>query len=168
MKKTSYLIPGILIFIFLIPVIFYSCFAVGMISANSPKAIKMDWVKQYKTIIKKDFSYIDDVNIYYQQGRVRFDFTTSHEISLDHCKQITKMTKYFVEKETASKPLMYNSDDQSNIRLKFDINKDTYVFESPYWVSSQDPNVNPNLPVKNNYKTWYFNINGILQEKLEF
>lgn len=167
MKKTN-LFFGVVIFIFLIPVIFYLCFAVGMISTNRPKAIKLNWVKQYKTIIKKDFSYINDVNIYYQQGRVRFDFTTSHEIALQDCKQITKVTKDFIEKETLSKPLMDNGYDQLSIRLKFDINNDNYVFESPYWVDSEDTNDNPNIFVKNTYRTWHFNINDVLQTKLEF
>lgn len=167
MKKIN-LIFGVVIFIFLIPVIFYLLFAVGMISTNSPKAIKLNWVKQYKTIIEKDFSYINDVNIYYQQGRIRFDFTTSREIALEDCKQITKVTKDFIEKEIISKPLMGNGYDQLSIRLKFDINKDNYVFESPYWVDTEDPNDNPNLFVKNNYRTWYFNINDVLQTKLEF
>ena len=138
-----------------------------MISTNSPKAIKLNWVKQYKTIIKKEFLYIDDVNIYYQQGRVHFDFTTSDEIYLEDCKQITKVTKDFIEKVTVSNSLMETGYDHLNISLKFDINKDSYVFESPYWISPQDSNANPNLAVKNNYKTWYFNINDILQTKFE-
>jgi predicted GH43/DUF377 family glycosyl hydrolase len=167
MKINSILAYAILFFIVLIPVIFYSCFTIGMISTNSPKTIKLDWVKQYKTIIRKDFSYINDVKIYYQQGRVRFDFTTSKEITLEDCKQITKMTKNFIQKETVSKPLD-NGSNQLGIRLKFDIDKASYDFESPYWISSQEPNVNPNIPIKNDYKTWDFNINGIFQEKLEF
>jgi hypothetical protein len=78
------------------------------------------------------------------------------------------MTKDFIEKETVSKTLMDNGSDQLGIRLKFDIDKASYEFESSYWISSREPNVNPNLPVKNDYKTWYLNINGIFQEKLEF
>jgi hypothetical protein len=168
MKKNSLLICGILILVVLIPLIFYSCFTIGMISTNSPKGIKLDWVLQYKTIIKNDFPNINDVKIYYQQSRVRLDFITSNDLSLEDCKQITKITKDFVEKETASKPLMNKDFDQLGIRLEFDINKSSYTFESPYWVSSQEVNVNPNQHVKNNYKTWYFNINDVLQEKMEF
>lgn len=96
------------------------------------------------------------------------DFSTKGETSLGDCKQITKATKEFIEKETASKQLMDNGFSQLSIRLEFNINKDSYVFESPYWIPSQDPNDNPNFHVKSNYKAWYFNLNNELQEKLEF
>lgn len=152
---------GILMLIVIIPVIFYSCFAIGMSSTNSPKTIKQNWVMKYKTIIKKDFSYINDVNIYYQQGRIYFDFATSNELSLEDCKEITKITKDFIEKETASNPLTEDGFQQLNIRLHFDINKNSYVFESSYWTNAQEN-------IKNNYKTWYLKINDVLQEKLEF
>jgi hypothetical protein len=168
LKRTSYLIPGILIFIFLIPTIFYSCFTAGMISTNSSKVIKLDWVKQYKAIIKEEFSCINDVNIYYKQGRVNFDFNTSSKISLKECKQITRTTKEFIEKQATLSPLMDKGFDQLYIRLKFDIDKDSYVFDSAYWISSRAPNVNANLPENNNNETWNFNINGVLQERLEF
>ena len=69
-------------------------------------------------------------------------------------------------KLSSFKRVMGNVFDQLSIRLKFDINKDSYVFESPYWIASQDTNANPSM--KNNYKTWYFNINDVLQAKLEF
>lgn len=167
MKKTSYLIPGILIFIFLIPVIFILCFAVGMISSNSPKAIKLDWVKQYKTMSKNTFLNIKDVDIYYQQGRVRFDFTANSEIPLDECKQVIKVTKDFIDKETVSMPLI-DFDDQLNIMVKFDLKTNIYVFESPYWIQTEDTTGNTNNFVENDYKVWYLQINNEPQTKIQF
>ncbi|MFL0268957.1 hypothetical protein [Candidatus Clostridium radicumherbarum] len=96
------------------------------------------------------------------------DYAACKQMSLDECKQITKMTKDFIVKETESHPIMDSGYDQLNIRLKFDINRDSYVFESPYWVSTEIPNDNPNTSVENNYTKWYFNINDILQTTFEF
>lgn len=161
MKRSTLPVYGVLILIFIIPLIFYLYFAIGVSSTNSPKTIKQNWVMKYKTIIKKDFSYINDVTIYYQQGRVYFDFATNNELSLEDCKQITKMTKDFIEKEIASNPLTEDGFEQLNISLHFDINKNSYVFESSYWTNAQEN-------TKNSYKTWHLKINDVLQEKLEF
>lgn len=168
MKTLTKFLITIVIFTTVLAIGFRIWFAIGMISTNSPKPIKLEWVNQYKTVIKKDFSCINDVKIYYKQGRVRFDFNTGSEIVLEDCKEIVKATKNFIEKETTSDSLIGNDFDQLSIRLEFYVSKESYVFESPYWIPSQDQNNNPNLDVKNNYKTWYFNINNVLQEKLEF
>lgn len=169
MKKTSYFIPGILILIFLAPAIFYSCFAVGMISSNSPKTIKQDWVKQYKSIVKNTFINIKDVDIYYRQGRVRFDFTSNSDMPLDECKQVIKETKDFIDKETVSRPLIDKSfGDQLNIMVKFDTKTNIYVFESPYWIKTEDTANNQDNFVENHYKVWYLQINNEPQTKILF
>lgn len=161
-EKKSFLIYGILIVVVLIPLIFYSWFTLGMISTNSPKPIKLAWVFQYKSLIKKDFININDVNIYYKQGSLYFDFITNKELSLEECKHITRIAKEFIEKETSSKPLSEDGFKQLNIKLNFDVNNSDYVFECPYFTMSEEPNI------KNNYKTWYFRINDEIQEKIEF
>jgi hypothetical protein len=117
---------------------------------------------QYKSLIKKDFLNIYDVNIYYKQGRLCFDFITSKELSLEECKHITKITKDFIEKETASRPLMDDGFEQLCIRLNFDINDISYAFDCPYFTISQEQTRNEN------YKIWYLRIDDEIQEKLEF
>ena len=162
MKKRSFLIYGILILVVLIPLMFYSWFTLGMISTNSPKPIKLAWVLQYKSLIKKDFLNINDVNIYYKQGSLYFDFITSKELSFEECKHITKITKDFIEKETVSKPLTEDGFKLLNIKLNFDINNISYAFECPYFTISDKQTRNEN------YKIWYLRIDDVIQEKLEF
>lgn len=162
MKKRSFLIYGILILVVLIPLMFYSWFTLDMISTNSPKPIKLAWVLQYKSLVKKEFLNINDVNIYYKQGSLCFDFSTINEFSLEECKHITKITKDFIEKETASRPLTEDGFKQLNIKLNFDINNSGYVFECPYFTISDKQTRNEN------YQTWYLRINDEIQEKIEF
>ena len=74
MKRPN-LIFVVIVFIFSIPIIFYLWFGIGMISNSGPKSINTDWVKQYKTTMKADFININTTKVYYQFGRVHFDFT---------------------------------------------------------------------------------------------
>lgn len=164
MKKTSYLIPGILIFIPLIPVIFYLWFAAGMISSSSAKTIKTDWVKQYKNAMKTDFIKISDIKVYYQFGRVHFDFTVDPKMSVDEYNEIVKKTKDLVVEGTISKLLR----DLMTLIVKFDSIKDIYFYESPYWVHNQDITDNVNRTIENNYKVWYLKINDKLEKIIEF
>jgi serine protease inhibitor len=164
MKKTSYLIPGILIFIISIPVIFYLWFAAGMISSSSAKTIKTDWVKQYKYAMKTDFINISDIKVYYQFGRVHFDFTVNPKMSVDEYNEIVKKTKDLVVEDTISKLLR----DQMTLIVKFDSMKDIYLYESPYWVNNKDITDNENRTIKNNYKEWYLYINDKLEKIMEF
>ena len=52
--------------------------------------------------------------------------------------------------------------DQVSISIKFESNKNIYVFRSPYWI----PYTN-NL-VKNDYKEWYLKINDEAEIKIQF
>ena len=163
MKKPSFFIPGVLIFIVSIPVVFLFLFAIGTISTNSAKSIHLDWVKNYESTIKNQFSQIEESKIYYQQGSVHFDFTINSKMSLDECKQVIKITKSFFEKEIASgMSLAGGYADQVSISIKFESNKNIYVFRSPYWI----PYTN-NL-VKNDYKEWYLKINDEAEIKIQF
>lgn len=164
MKKTSYLIPGILIFMISIPVIFYLWFAVGMLSSGSAKTIKTDWVKQYKYTMKADFVNISYIKVYYQFGRVHFDFTVNPKMSVDEYNEIVKKTKDLVVEDTISKLLR----DQITLNIKFDSMKDIYLYESPYWVHNKDITDNENRTIKNNYKEWYLHINDKLEKIMEF
>lgn len=164
MKKTYFIIGGILIFIVSIPIIFYLWFAIGMISNSSAKTIKTDWVKQYKATMKTDFINISEINVYYQFGRVHFDFTVNPKMSVDEYNEVVKRTKDLVVEETISK--LY--EDQTNLSVKFDSNKDIYVYESPYWVPTEDATDNPNITIENNYKVWYLQINDKPEIKMQF
>lgn len=164
MKKTHLIIYGVLIFIVSIPIIFHLLFAIGMISSSSAKTINTDWVKQYKTTIKADFINISDIKIYYQFGRVYFDFTVNPKMSKDEYNEIVKKTKDLVVKETISK--LYK--DQTNLIVKFDSKKDIYIYESPYWFPTEDVTDNPNETVENNYKVWYLQINDKAEIKMQF
>jgi serine protease inhibitor len=164
MKNTSYLIPGILIFIISIPVIFYLWFAAGMISSSSAKTIKTDWVKQYKYAMKTDYINISDIKVYYQFGRVHFDFTVNPKMSVDEYNEIVKKTKDLVVEDTISKLLR----DQMTLIVKFDSMKDIYLYESPYWVHNQDITDTVNRTIENNYKEWYLHINDKLEKIMEF
>jgi hypothetical protein len=99
-----------------IPIIFHLWFAIGMISNGRAKAINTDWVKQYKTTMKTDFTNVSDIGIYYRFGKVHFDFTVNPKMSEDEYNQIVKKTKDLVVKETITK--LYG--DQMNLTVKFD------------------------------------------------
>ena len=164
MKKPYLIIYGILIFIISIPIILYLLFTIGTVYSSSAKAIDTDWVKQYKTNMKTDFISIRDIKIYDQFGRVHFDFTVDPKMSVDEYNQVVKKTKDLVLKETISK--LYG--DQLTLRVKFDSKKDIYVYESPYWVPTEDVTDNPNKMIENNYKVWYLQINDKPGIKIQF
>ena len=163
MKKAN-LIFGVIVFILSIPIIFYLWFGIGMISNNSPKSINTDWVKQYKTTMKADYININTTKVYYQFGRVHFDFIVNPQMSVDEYTQIVKKTKDLVLKETILK--LY--DDQTNLTFKFDSKKDIYVYNCPYWAPTEDDTDNPNILTENNYKVWYLQINDEPEIKTQF
>jgi len=164
MKKSYFGIYGVVIFIVLILIIFRLWFAIEMISNSSAKAINTDWVKQYKTNMKADFININNINVYYQFGRVHFDFTVDSKMSVDEYNAIVKKTKNLVIEETISKI----HGDQTNLNVKFDSGKDIYLYESPYWVPTEDLNDNPNIATENYYKVWYLQINNKPEIKMQF
>ena len=135
-----------------------------MTSSSSEKAINTDWVKRYKTTIKADFININDIKVYYRFGRVHFDFTVNPEMLEDEYDQVVKKTKDSVVKETISK--LYG--DQMSLSIKFDSKKDIYVYESSYWVPTEDITDNPNLMIENNFKVWYLKINDKPEIKMQF
>jgi hypothetical protein len=164
MKKTYFIICVVVIFIVLIPIVFHLWFAIGMIYNNRQKTIDTDWVKQYKTTIKTDSANISDIKVYYQHGRVHFDFSVNPKMSVDEYNSLVKKTKDLVIEETISK--VY--DDQTNLSIKFDSGNDTYVYESPYWIPTEDVTDNPNETIENNYKIWYLQINKNTEIKMQF
>lgn len=164
MKKNHFIIYGVLIFIISIPIIFYLWFSIGMYTNNSAKTINTDWVKKYKTTMKNDFIGVSDIKVYYQFGRVHFDFNVDTKMSLDEYNQVVKKTKDLVVKETLSK--LYG--DQLTLSVKFDSKKDIYVYESPYWVPTEDVTDNPNKMIENNYKVWYLQINDKPRIRMQF
>lgn len=164
MKRIYFIIRGVLIFIVSIPIVFHLWFSIGMIYNNRQKTIDTDWVKQYKTTIKTDSTNIRDIKVYYQHGRVHFDFSVSPKMSVDEYNSLVKKTKDLVIKETISK--VY--DDQTNLSIKFDSGKEIYVYESPYWVPTEDVTDNQNESIENNYKIWYLQINENTEIKMQF
>jgi hypothetical protein len=134
---------------------FYLWISIGMISTNRPKAIKLDCIEQYKKTIKDDFLNIKDVNIYYRQGGLRIDFTVNPQMSLDGCKQVVKLTRDFIEKDTEADSIRAMIDErQLGVHIKFDLNNNVYVFHHSYW--TQDTS---NVQGKNSYRIWYLDIN---------
>ena len=163
MKKTYLIIRGVIIFIVSIPIVFHLWFSIGMIYSNRQKTIDTDWVKQYKTTIKTNYTNIKDIKVYYQHGRVHFDFAVSPDMSVNEYNSLVKKTKDLVIKETISK--VY--DDQTNLSIKFDSGKEIYVYQSPYWVPTEDVTDNPNESIENNYKIWYLQINENSEIKMQ-
>lgn len=164
MKKSYFSIYGVLICIVSIIIIFHLWFAIEMISNSSAKAISTNWVKQYKTNMKTDFINISNIKVYYQFGRVHFDFAVDSKMSVDEYNAIVKKTKNLVIEETISK--IYG--DQTNLSIKFDSGKDIYLYESPYWVPTEDLNDNPNIVTENDYRVWYLQINNKPEIKMQF
>jgi hypothetical protein len=138
-----------------IPIIFYLSIAIGMVSTASSKPIKLDCVDQYKKTIKEKFSDINNVKIYYRQGRLHFDIDGNPEMSLDECKKVVQEIRDFVEKDTTAQPLRDMIDEsQLSISIKFDLNTNIYSFEHSYYDYD-----NPNVRGTNSYKNWHMEIN---------
>lgn len=165
--KYSLLICSVVLFILALPVVAYVIFAQGMVNTNSAKSVHEQWTRQYVAIVKQANFDIENVVIYYKQGRICFDFVTKSNLSTDNFKNIVNITKAFIQSQVALPPLMSSGySDQTSIRLLFLVNKDSYVFESPYWVPTENTKDNSNMAIHNNYKIWYFMINDILKDTL--
>lgn len=161
MKKTFFIISGILIFIVSIPIIFYLLFTIGTIHSSGASSINTPWVQQHKSTIKNDFSYIKNIKVYNQYGRVHFDCTVNGNVQLEDYKQVIQKTKEFIEKETIAK--IYA--DEVSIIVNFISNKNIYEFDCPYRIVNKN---NCKENVLNNYELWYLSINGQSQVEISF
>ncbi|MBK1811507.1 hypothetical protein JHL18_12835 [Clostridium sp. YIM B02505] len=170
MKKP--LIISFIAIVLLVPftiAFFYIWFAIGMISASGAHSIKLPWVNQYKTSISSNFPMLKDINIYDKQGRVRFDFNPSSNMTLDQCKDVVKVTKDFISNTNGGKSLLDERyTEQDNICLTFNLKKTTYIFKCSHLVQTKDPTDNPNATEENNYKIWYLQVNDAPEIELEF
>jgi hypothetical protein len=138
----------------------YGCFAVGMIRSNSAQQITTSYSKEYKTNIKKEFPYIQEIDIYYQQGKINFDFRVSPQMSLEECKQVVRETKNILQNGKIAESFLKGHGEQNVIMVYFTSNTNTYSFKCPYYIPTQDTSDNPNATLVNNYKVWYLTINN--------
>ena len=160
LKITINTIIGIIILTILICIGFYIWFSVGMRSTNSVKPIETSYINIYKDDIKKEISEITEVSVYYQQGRICFDFTADSSMTLDKCKSVVKKTKEFIETEGVTHLLPKGFGVQDTIKIEFDTLKNIYSFESPYFIPTKDTYDNPNNSEENNYNVWYLSVNN--------
>lgn len=164
MNKIVKLIIGIVAFIVLIQIGFYLWFAIGMKNTNSAKTINTSGSDEYKINAKKEFSKIENINIYYQQGKVYFNFKINSEMHLEECKEVVKKTKIILQEEGILKLLPKGYTGQETIIINFDNRKDLYSFKCTYWLPTQD---NTNKQNKN-YRIWYMVINDEPKIQVEF
>lgn len=164
MNKIVKVIIGIIVFITLILIGFCAWFAMGMINADSAKTIKTSSSDEYKINVKKEFSKIENIDIYYQQGKVYFNFEINSEMPLEECKEVVKKTIIILEEEGILKLLPKGHTGQETIIINFDNRKDLYSFKCPYWLPTDD---NTNKQNKN-YKIWYMVINDEPKIQVEF
>jgi len=164
MNKIVKLIIGIVAFIILIQIGFYLWFAIGMKNANSAKTINTSSSDEYKMDVKKKFSKIENIDIYYQQGKVYFNFKINSEMSLDECKEVVKETKITLQEEGILKLLPKGYTGQETIIINFDNAKDIYSFKCPYWLPTEDNSNDQNKE----YKIWYMIINNEPKIQVEF
>jgi hypothetical protein len=162
MNKIVKLIIGIVAFIVLIQIGFYVWFAIGMKNANSAKTINTSSSDEYKMNIKKEFSKINNIDIYYQQGNVYFNFIINSEMSLEECKEVVRETKITVQEEDILKLLPKGYTGQETITINFDNAKGIYSFKCPYWLPTEDNSQNKE------YKIWYMTINDEPKIQVEF
>ncbi len=149
-------------FFILIPTLFLLYVFYDFSNHESAEVLKSTSFEEYKKHIKKQYNNIEELDTYYQFGRITFDFKVK-DISEDQCYTIIKETKKFV--------IGLNVDEfsypQSTIRVTFECDNNFYEFESPYWIEHSDGNLALQSTV-NNYEIWYKTINGEGQEKLVF
>lgn len=145
----------IIIAIFLlIPILFIGYFIYGFIFHENAMNLNSISFKEYKSYIKKQYPNIEELDTYYQFGRITFDYKVK-EINEEEFTEIIKETKKFVIGINDNE----FSYDQATIRATFKFDNDYYEFESPYWIQHSDGDLA--LPsTKNNYEIWYRSING--------
>lgn len=168
MKKLLGVLIIIVVIIVAISFGFYACFSIGTIHTNSAQPIKTNYSNEYKTNFKKDFPYIQDIDIYYQQGRINFNFTVSPQMSLEECKQVVKKTKDILKDRTITESFLKGHNEQNAITICFDSKKDIYSFKCSYFIPTPDTTDNPNVSSINNYKIWYLTVNNQPSVQIEF
>jgi uncharacterized protein YxeA len=138
----------------------YICFAVGMIRSSSAQQITTNYSKEYKTNFKRNFPYIQDIDIYYQQGKINFDFMVSPQMSIEECKQVVQETKNILQDKNIAKIFLKGHGEQNTIMICFSSNADIYTFKCPYYIPTPDTSDNPNASLVNDYKVWYLTVNN--------
>lgn len=159
LKKLS----KICIYIFiLIPILFLLYFIHGFLNHETAEVLNSTSFEEYKKDIKKQYTNIEELDTYYQFGRITFDFKVK-DINEDQCYKIIKETKKFViglnDYEFAYP--------QSTMRVTFEFDNNFYEFESPYWIEHSDGNLAFPSTI-NNYEIWYKVTPGEGDEKLIF
>lgn len=148
--------------------VFYGCFAIGMIHTNSAQPITTRYSKEYKTDLRKSFPGIQDINIFYKQGRIYFNFAVNSEMSLEECKQVVRKTRDVLQDKIIMGFFPKGHGMQNSIMIKFDNKKDMYSFYCPYFIPAEDVNHNSNNSIANNYKVWFMSINNHPSIQIEF
>jgi hypothetical protein len=168
MNKLLGVLTTIVVITVAIAIGFYVWFAEGMRRANSAKPIITNYSEEYKANFKKDYPYIQDIDIYYKQGRIYFDFIISPQVSLDECKQVIKKTKDILQDNNINESLLKGYRAQNSIQMRFHNMEYTYSFSCPYYIPTPDNTDNPNATITNNYKVWYMNVNNQPSIQIDF
>ena len=159
LKKRSKILISVFI---LIPIIFVAYVVYNFAVHENAKGLKSVSFKEYKDAIKKQYPNITNIDIYYQFGRITFEFKVK-DIDEEQFYKIIKETKTFVM-ELSNDEFAYT---QATIRITFKFDGNFYEFESPYWIQHSDGDLA--LPsTENNYEVWSKTINGEYYEKLIF
>jgi hypothetical protein len=167
MKKLSIGLFTIGVIVVLIPVAFIIIFGTGMVNTNRAKNIDTEVINLYKKDMKKSYAHINDIKVYYKQGKINFDFNVSAEMTLEDSKQIVKNTRELIlgNKEPNIIPKDYTS--QSYTCIRFISDKNNYIFKSKYQIPTVSQSGSSDSSEDNTFNLWYFTENNEREVEIE-